>query len=175
VACDSELAASNERRRSEMGRRIDYLDDPEAPAANSLVPSVNVAVSNERGELLLMRRTDNDNWALPGGAMDCGETMAEAAVRETQEETGIDAEITGLVGIYTNPRHVILYTSNGEVRQECSFVFAARVMGGEPTTSSESSEVRWVAPEDLDDYVMHPSMRQRVLHYLEHRGEPHIG
>jgi len=38
-------------------------------------------------------------------------------VRETQEETGITCEITGLVGIYTNPRHVILYTSNDEVRQ----------------------------------------------------------
>ena len=107
-----------------MGRRIDYLDDPEAPPANSLVPSVNVAVTDGEGRLLLIRRSDNDNWALPGGAMDCGETMAGAAVRETREETGIECEITGLVGIYTNPRHVILYTSNGEVRQECSLVLA---------------------------------------------------
>ena len=53
-----------------MGRRIDYLDDPDAPAANSLVPSVNVAVVDERSRLLLIRRSDNDNWALPGGAMD---------------------------------------------------------------------------------------------------------
>jgi ADP-ribose pyrophosphatase YjhB (NUDIX family) len=158
-----------------MGRRVDYLDDPEAPAANSLVPSVNVAVSDEHGRLLLMRRTDNDNWALPGGAMDCGETMAQAATRETREETGIDCEITGLVGIYTNPGHVILYTSNGEVRQECSFVFAARVTGGQPTPSSESSEVRWVTPDDIDDYVMHPSMRERVGHVLEERAKPHIG
>jgi ADP-ribose pyrophosphatase YjhB (NUDIX family) len=158
-----------------MGRRVDYLDDPEAPPANSLVPSVNVAVTNEHGELLLIRRTDNDNWALPGGAMDCGETIAQAAVRETQEETGIDCEITGLVGIYTNPRHVILYTSNGEVRQECSFVFTARVTGGRPTPSSESSEVRWVAAQDIDDYAMHPSMRQRVAHVLEDPEKPYIG
>src|SRR5438093_1034189 len=149
-----------------MGRRIDYVDDPQAPAANSLVPSVNVAVTDGNGRLLLMRRTDNDNWAMPGGAMDCGETIAEAAVRETKEETGIDCEITGLVGVYTNPRHVILYTSNGEVRQECSLVFAARAVGGEPTPSSESSEVRWVSPPDLADYGMHPSMRKRVSHFL---------
>jgi ADP-ribose pyrophosphatase YjhB (NUDIX family) len=160
---------------SDVGRRIDYLDDPEAPAANSLVPSVNVAVRKEDGELLLIRRTDNDNWALPGGAMDYGETMAEAAVRETKEETGIDCEITGLVGIYTNPRHVILYTSNGEVRQECSLVFAARATGGKPTESSESSEVRWISPEDIDQYQMHPSMRQRVTHVLEERVTPYIG
>jgi ADP-ribose pyrophosphatase YjhB (NUDIX family) len=155
--------------------RIDYLNDPNAPKANSLVPSVNVAVANERGELVLIRRTDNDNWSLPGGAMDIGESMADAAVRETKEETGIDCEITGLVGIYTNPRHVIEYTSNGEVRQECSFVFTARPIGGTPTPSDESSEVRFVAPAELDRYPMHPSMRLRIDHYLQGRDRPCIG
>ena len=72
-----------------------------------------------------------------------------------------------LVGVYTNPRHVMHYTSNGEVRQECSLVFAARPVGGELTTSSESSEVRWVAPDELDAYPMHPTMRQRVQHLLD--------
>src|SRR4051794_2276604 len=158
-----------------MGRRIDFLDDPHAPPANSLVPSVNVAVADGAGRLLVIRRADNENWALPGGAMDCGETIAQAALRETKEETGIDCEITGLVGIYTNPRHVILYTSDGEVRQECSVVFAARATGGEPTPSSESLEVRWVAPRDLTELAMHPSMRQRVDHYLEERDRPYIG
>jgi 8-oxo-dGTP pyrophosphatase MutT (NUDIX family) len=149
-----------------VGRRIDYLDDPDAPEANSLVPSVNVGV---------IRRTDNKNWALPGGAMDIGETIAAAGVRETREETGIDCEIVRLVGVYTNPRHVMLYTSNNEVRQECSLVFEARPTGGEPTTSEESREVRWVAPADVDRYTMHPSMRQRVEHLLEHRDIPYIG
>lgn len=158
-----------------MGRRIDYLDDPEAPAANSLVPSVNVAVRNEQGELLLIRRSDNDNWALPGGAMDCDESISQAGVRETKEESGIDCELTELVGIYTNPRHVILYTSDGEVRQECTIVFAARATGGQPTTSSESSEVRWIDPEDVDQYPMHSSMRQRVAHVMEERATPFIG
>jgi ADP-ribose pyrophosphatase YjhB (NUDIX family) len=158
-----------------VGRRIDYLDDPDAPEANSLVPSVNVGVINERGDVLLIRRTDNENWALPGGAMDIGETIAGAGVRETREETGIDCEIVRLVGIYTNPRHVMLYTSNNEIRQECSLVFEARPTGGEPTTSPESREVRWVAPGDVARYTMHPSMRQRVEHLLEHRDSPYIG
>ncbi len=68
-----------------------------------MVPSVNVVVVNDDGDILLIRRTDNDNWALPGGAIDLGESAAQAAVRETQEETGITREITGLVGIYTDP------------------------------------------------------------------------
>src|SRR3954468_12443710 len=158
-----------------MVRRIDFLDDPDAPAPNSLVPSVNVAVADDQGRLLVIRRSDNDNWALPGGAMDCGESISEAAVRETKEETGVDCEISRLVGIYTNPRHVILYTSDGEVRQECSVVFAARAVAGQPTPSSESSEVRWVAPGGLAELKMHPSMRQRVAHYLEDRETPYIG
>lgn len=155
--------------------RIDYLDDPAAPKANSLVPSANSVVLNERGEFLLIRRTDNGNWALPGGAMDLGESIAVAAVRETKEETGIDSEITGLVGIYTNPRHVLEYTSDGEVRQEFSVVFTARAVGGQPTPSDESSHVVWAAAEDLDAYAMHPSMRLRLKHFLEGGAEPYIG
>ena len=97
------------------------------------MPSANVIVVNDQGEILMIRRTDNGNWAVPGGAMDLGESITDAAVRETREETGIDCEITGLVGIYTNPRHVIRYTSNEEVRQEFSIVFTARPTGGELT------------------------------------------
>src|SRR4051794_23964046 len=159
----------------DMGKRIDYLDDPGAPEATSLVPSVNVGVLNESGELLLIRRTDNENWAMPGGAMDIGETIAAAGVRETREETGIDCEIVRLVGVYTNPRHVMEYTSNGEVRQECSLVFAARPTGGKETTSAESSEVRWVQSDELQRLPMHASMRQRVEHVVEGRDEPYIG
>jgi ADP-ribose pyrophosphatase YjhB (NUDIX family) len=71
-------------------QRIDYYDDdPEAPKVNSLVPSVNVVVANDAGEILMIRRTDKGNWALPGGAVDLGESVGQAAVRETVDETGI--------------------------------------------------------------------------------------
>ena len=97
--------------------RIDYLDDANAPKPNSLVPSANVIVDDGRDHLLLIQRSDNGNWALPGGAMDLGETIVDAAVREVLEETGVTCRVTGLVGIYTNPNHVLEYTSNGEVRE----------------------------------------------------------
>ena len=99
-------------------QRIDYYDSPEAPRANSLVPAVNVVAVNHAGAILLIRRTDNGNWALPGGGIDLGESVAQAAVRETLEESGIECVITGIVGIYSDPKHVIFYTSNGEARQE---------------------------------------------------------
>ncbi|MGW4411784.1 NUDIX hydrolase [Nonomuraea sp. NPDC004702] len=157
-----------------MSRRIDYYDDPDAPSPTSLVPSVNVAVANEAGALLLIRRSDNDNWALPGGAIDLGESIPTAAIRETFEETGITCEITGIVGTYSDPKHVILYTSDGEARQEFSIVLTARPIGGEPTPSSESREARWVAREEIDRYPMDQSMRMRVSHYLR-AASPHIG
>ncbi len=158
-----------------MPRRIDYYDDPNAPKPNSLVPSVNVVVTNTEGEVLLIRRSDNNNWAVPGGAIDLGESLTQAAVRETKEETGIDCEITGLVGIYTDPKHVILYTSNSETRQEFSIVLTARAIGGLPTDSDESSEVRWVRREDLESYPMDRSMRIRISHYLADLAVPYVG
>lgn len=157
-----------------MAGRIDYYDDPDAPAVNSMVPSVNVVVTNDDGEILLIRRSDNDNWALPGGAIDLGESVVQAGVRETREETGIDCEITGLVGIYTDPRHVILYTSDGETRQEFSIVMTARVIGGQPTPSSESLEVRWMSPAEVSAYQMDRSMRLRIGHFLEGRERPYL-
>jgi len=141
----------------------------------SLVPSVNVVVTNPAGEVLLIRRSDNDHWAVPGGAIDLGESLVKAALRETREETGIECEVTGVAGIYTDPRHVILYTSNGEARQEFSIVLTARATGGEPARSEESSEVRWVPRKDLDGYSMDRSMRLRIGHYLEGRATPYLG
>jgi ADP-ribose pyrophosphatase YjhB (NUDIX family) len=155
-------------------RRIDYYDDPSAPKANSLVPSVNVVVVNDAGEMLMIRRTDNDNWAVPGGAIDLGESVAQAAVRETREESGIECEITGIVGIYSDPKHVILYTSNGEVRQEFSIILTARPLSGQPTPSSESSEVRWVSAPEVLNYTMDRSMRMRINDYLARKESPVI-
>ncbi|MFF0773057.1 NUDIX hydrolase [Nonomuraea wenchangensis] len=158
-----------------MAKRIDFYDDPDAPRPNSLVPSVNVIVTNEAGDLLMIRRSDNDNWAVPGGAIDLGESIPAAAVRETAEETGITCEITGLVGTYSDPRHVILYTSNGEARQEFSILLTGRAIEGEPTPSEESRQVRWVPRDEVLSLPMDRSMRMRIEHCLAGVGLPYIG
>jgi 8-oxo-dGTP pyrophosphatase MutT (NUDIX family)/predicted RNase H-like HicB family nuclease len=153
-------------------RRIDYYDDPGAPKASSLVPSVNVIVTNDADDILMIRRTDNGNWAVPGGAIDLGESVAQAAVRETLEETGIECAITGITGIYSDPRHVILYTSNGEARQEFSIVLTARPLVCQPTPSGESSEVRWVPGSEVPGYTMDRSMRIRINDFLSRSNSP---
>jgi hypothetical protein len=70
-----------------MGHRIDYHDDPAAPEPNSLVPAAVAVVAREDGAVLLIRRTDNGNWALPGGAIEMNESVADVAIRETFGES----------------------------------------------------------------------------------------
>lgn len=156
-----------------MTARTDYYDDPAAPAPNSLVPAASAIVENERGDILLMRRVDNDLWAMPGGTMQLGESVASTAVREVKEETGLDVEIVGLVGVYTDPRHVIAY-ADGEVRQQFNVCFAARIIGGTLTGSSESSAVEFVPRDRLSALAIHPTIRLRLQHYLD-GSAPHLG
>ena len=152
----------------------DYYDDPAAPRANSIVVAVTAAIRNTQGELLLIERTDNGLWALPGGAQDIGESVVQAARREVHEETGIDVEITGLSGIYSDPKHVIGY-DDGEVRQEFSLCFHAKPVSGELRSSSESRQARWVSPDSLPDLKIHPSMRLRIDHALKQEPQPYLG
>ncbi|WP_248964628.1 NUDIX domain-containing protein, partial [Sphaerisporangium perillae] len=97
--------------------RTEYYDDPQAPTPNSLVVGVSAVVTDEHGRILMQRRRDNNLWALPGEGMDLTESVPQAAIREVKEETGYDIEITGMVGLYTDARHIIAYT-DGEVRRQ---------------------------------------------------------
>jgi ADP-ribose pyrophosphatase YjhB (NUDIX family) len=156
-----------------MGRR-DLLDDPNAPKANRLVPAASAIVLDEAGRILLHKRTDNEYWSIPGGAMEPGETIAETIVREVREETGIEASVEKLLGVYSNPRHVSVY-DDGEVRQQFSVCFLCHAVGGELRTSTESSEVRFVELAETENLPIHPSIRLRIQHYAESRPEPVIG
>jgi ADP-ribose pyrophosphatase YjhB (NUDIX family) len=95
-------------------------------------------------------------------------------VREVKEETGVDVEVTGIVGTFTDPRHVMAY-DDGEVRQQFSICFTTRLIGGKLTTSGESKEVQWVPVAQLPSLDIHPSMRKRIDCYLSGSGQPYIG
>ena len=94
-------------------------------------------------------------------------------VREVREETGLEVEPEAIVGVYSNPQHVVEY-GDGEVRQQFSVCFACRLVGGELATSDESLEVGFFTPAEIEVMPMHESIRLRIRHYLEHRPQPVI-
>ncbi|MFC6022661.1 NUDIX hydrolase [Plantactinospora solaniradicis] len=153
--------------------RIDHYHEPDAPKANSIVVAATVFVQDTQGRVLLIQRADNALWSIPGGGQEIGEYIADTAVREVREETGVDVEVTGIVGIYSDPHHVAEY-SNGEVRQQFSICFRASYRGGRLTPSDESTAVRWVGRNELDELDIHPSVRLRIEHGYDCR-DPYIG
>ena len=155
-----------------MSRR-EYYDDPSAPAPNAIVAAASAVVVNDEHKILLQRRKDNDLWSLPGGTMEIGESIAQTVLREVREESGMQVELVRLVGIYTDPRHVIAY-SNGEVRQQFSICFACRVIGGELRRGDESTEVGFFAPDELKGLPIQSSIQIRLQHFLENRSQPVI-
>jgi ADP-ribose pyrophosphatase YjhB (NUDIX family) len=145
--------------------RIDYYHDPAAPAANSLVPAASAVVTDDQGRIVLHRRADNDLWALPGGGMELGESLADNVIREVREETGLTVEPLYIIGVYTDPGHVFAY-SDGEVRQEYSVCVAARITGGSLAISDESTQLGIFTPEEIAQLPMHERIRVRIEDYL---------
>lgn len=138
--------------------------------ANSLVPGASAIVTEAEGNVLLHQRRDSGRWALPGGVMDIGESIAQCAEREVKEETGLAVTAYHLVGAYSDPDHVFAY-SDGEVRQEFSVCFACRILCGKIASTDESLEVKFWPVRDLDNLDMHSSIRQRISDYLSARSE----
>lgn len=153
-----------------MGRQ-EYVNDPDAPAPNSLVPAVSAIVTDESGQVLLQRRADNDLWSVPGGTVEAGESVLDALRREVLEETGLEIEPGRLVGVYSDPSYVIAY-DDGEVRQQFSLAFACRPTGGALHVSAESVEVRWFAPETIASLEMSAGALRRIQDFLQRHDQP---
>jgi len=119
----------------------------------------NAIVINEAGQVLLIKRSDNGRWCLPGGHVDYGETIAQTAVREAYEETGIHVEVERLSGVYSSP-----YPAVEGLERPSHYVIVAlvcRPVGGEITLSTESTDVRYFAPGHFPD-TLWSWHRQRI-------------
>ena len=102
-----------------------------------------VAAFDGEGRAVLIRRADNERWALPGGYAEIGSPPSANALREFNEETGLEAELERLVGVYDNKRFASV-----SPYQFYICLFRARVTGGAAATSHETLEVRLVDPAD---------------------------
>jgi 8-oxo-dGTP diphosphatase len=127
-----------------------------------------VALFNSAGELLLLHRKDNDKWTMPGGTLDFGESLTDCAVREVGEETGLRIRITGLIGTYSDP-HILIAYSDGEVRQEFTFVYAAETESGELKIDDESKEASWVPLISAVELPVAESQRRRLKDVMEYQ------
>jgi ADP-ribose pyrophosphatase YjhB (NUDIX family) len=105
-------------------------------------------VTNDRNEVCLVRRADNGLWAMPGGYQDLGETPAECARREFVEETGLEIQITELVGLFSSLRYDST-TNVNRGRELTQPLFRGHVVGGRERPSEETSEVGWFSKDDL--------------------------
>lgn len=108
-------------------------------------------IFDTEGRLLLVRRTDNARWVLPGGNIEVGETAAQAVVREVREETGYGVVVVRLIGVYSEPNHTTIKYPDGNVSSYVAIAFECKVVGGSATPSDESSAVEWFALSALPE------------------------
>jgi ADP-ribose pyrophosphatase YjhB (NUDIX family) len=104
-------------------------------------------------KILLIRRSDNRKWAVPGGYMEPGENLKEACAREVLEETGLTIEVKRLIGVYSNPNLMLEY-DDGHRWQLVILHFEARPISGKLTASNESTAVSFFARNETMDLSM---------------------
>lgn len=117
-------------------------------------------VMNDQKEILLIKGPRR-GWEPPGGRVEVGEAIRDAAIRETKEESGIDIEIINFCGIFQDV--------TGSV---CSTLFLGKAIGGEPTTSAESLEVGFFPLNEALEMVTWTSFRERIEYCLNPELQP---
>ena len=117
-------------------------------------------VLNDQGEILLIKGPKR-GWEMPGGQVEEGESLKDAAIRETKEESGIDIEVTKFCGVFQNVERCI-----------CNSLFLGKPVGGTPTTSSESLEVGFFPIKQALEMVTLKNFRKRIEYCLDERKHP---
>lgn len=124
------------------------------------IVSAATIVLNDKNEILLIKGPRR-GWEMPGGQVEEGESLKDAAIRETKEESGIDIEVTKFCGIFQNVERSI-----------CNTLFLGKPIGGEPTTSPESLEVGFFPIEQALEMVTMGNFRQRIEYCLDESKHP---
>lgn len=138
------------------------------PSKVAIKLGVAVLIENESGALLLDLRKDCDMWGLPGGRVEPGESIEQAALRETREETGLDVKLTRLQGVYSHPEgRIVTFTDNGDVKHSIDVAIGARIIGGSLTTSEESVRMEFFPKTSLPGQeTICPPARQILEDYI---------
>lgn len=123
---------------------------------------VGVAVFNAGGEVLLAQRGNpprQDEWSLPGGLIDLGETLADAASREVREECGIEIEVGGLIA----PFEPIVHDETGRIEYHYVILdFWANYLSGKAVAQDDANAIAWVAIDALDQYSLRHDTQRMI-------------
>ena len=140
---------------------MNYIAEMRKHVGHDLVMTVGcgVLIENEKGEVLLQKRSDTGDWCVPGGALEPGETYIEAATRELSEEVGIKVSDLKLFGLYSGGDREIHYP-NGDVVYSLSVIFITRSFTGKISDSdSEVLEHRFFDKNSIPKDLFYPDAR----------------
>lgn len=121
-------------------------------------PGAGVILSDGAGRILLMRRSEEGAWGIPGGGVEPGESWSDAALRECREETGWLARIDGLLGIYSDPSTQIYRYPSGTLEQLMGVVFLGSAIECVGVPDAETAELRWVDANTLPTPLFAPDV-----------------
>jgi ADP-ribose pyrophosphatase YjhB (NUDIX family) len=130
-----------------------------------LMVGATVFVFDEKGRLLLLKRRDNQCWGPPGGAVEPGEVVENAAKRETLEETGLELDELSLYGVFSGEDQFYRYPNGDEVHN-VTIVYLAHVQGGEVQISAEHTDWGYFPPAEIPSEISPPiiPILKKLLH-----------
>jgi ADP-ribose pyrophosphatase YjhB (NUDIX family) len=124
------------------------------------------AIFDEQRRVLLTRRTDNGQWCLPGGAVEAGESVAEACEREVWEETGLRVQVKRLVGVYSDPDQLVIYP-DGNRAYIVALHFEAAILSGKPGLSNETTDFGYFTMGEIQQMEILGKHKERIIDTLE--------
>jgi 8-oxo-dGTP diphosphatase len=133
------------------------------------IVAVGGITENKEGNILLVK-TYHGGWVFPGGQVEEGENLIDALIREIKEESGIDVEVSCLIGIYSNTGKYKGYNGVEVVPTKVMMDYICKPVSGELCTSEETSESLWVSKGKVLDMIEAPAIRERYQAYLDFNG-----
>jgi 8-oxo-dGTP diphosphatase len=134
------------------------------------IVAVGGLIENEEGKILMVKSPDR-GWEIPGGQVEAGETITDALKREVKEETGIDIEVGDLKAVHSNISKRVQPDGISPIGSIVSFGFTGKAVSGELTTSDESLEVSWFDKEEMLNIINEEFMRDKVRYMLNCDGK----
>jgi len=133
------------------------------------IVTVSGLIVNDEGKILMIKSPDR-GWEIPGGQVEAGENLTEALKREVKEETGIDIEVGNLRAVSSNLENRVQPDGISPIGSIVNFGFIGKAISGKLTTSEESLEVAWFDRENILEVIGKDFMRDRIKFMLNYNG-----